>query len=512
MDLQNRLRRNIIKEFGGIGPLSRIGASSRAPSGEGATSVPPPTLRGSSAEGPEGVRPIPPAGPSGPTLSPGGGPARAAASPGDAYYEIKTRIHVRLIDLMDLSKIESMPEQVLRSEIGAIVEQLMREEFVSAPLNSAERRAVIEEIKDEVLGLGPLEPFLKDPTVNDVLVNGFAHVYVERAGKLEATSARFRDDVHLRKIIDRIVSRVGRRIDESSPMVDARLADGSRVNAIIPPLAIDGPSLSIRKFSKTPLEIQDLIDKKAMIPSLAEVLGSIVKARLNVLISGGTGSGKTTLLNVLSRFVPGEERIVTIEDAAELQLKQEHVVRLETRPANIEGRGEITQRDLVKNCLRMRPDRIIVGEVRGAEALDMLQAMNTGHDGSLATIHANTPRDALMRLETMVSMAGLNLETLSLRRYVSSAIDVIVQVARLADGSRKVISFQEISGMEGDMVTMQEIFSFEQTGFDRSVGKNGKVHGRFRPLGVRPKFADRLEAMGLPLERTLFDPANAVEM
>jgi Flp pilus assembly CpaF family ATPase len=440
MDLQNRLRRNIIKEFGGIGPLSRIGASSRAPSGEGATSVPPPTLRGSSAEGPEGVRPIPPAGPSGPTLSPGGGPARAAASPGDAYYEIKTRIHVRLIDLMDLSKIESMPEQVLRSEIGAIVEQLMREEFVSAPLNSAERR------------------------------------------------------------------------DESSPMVDARLADGSRVNAIIPPLAIDGPSLSIRKFSKTPLEIQDLIDKKAMIPSLAEVLGSIVKARLNVLISGGTGSGKTTLLNVLSRFVPGEERIVTIEDAAELQLKQEHVVRLETRPANIEGRGEITQRDLVKNCLRMRPDRIIVGEVRGAEALDMLQAMNTGHDGSLATIHANTPRDALMRLETMVSMAGLNLETLSLRRYVSSAIDVIVQVARLADGSRKVISFQEISGMEGDMVTMQEIFSFEQTGFDRSVGKNGKVHGRFRPLGVRPKFADRLEAMGLPLERTLFDPANAVEM
>ena len=440
----------------------------------------------------------------------GGAPARPAPAAArteaqetaraDQYHEIKNRIHDRLIDVLDLPLLDTLSPGEMRVEIARVVERILWDEFAQAPLNAQERKTLLLEIQDEVLGLGPLEPFIKDPTVNDILVNGFRNIYVERQGILERTPARFKDDDHLRKIIDRIVSRVGRRVDESSPMVDARLADGSRVNAIIPPLAIDGPSLSIRKFSKDPLELDDLIRFGALPPEIGEVLQGIVRCSLNVLISGGTGSGKTTMLNVLSRFIPEEERIVTIEDAAELQLKQAHVVRLETRPMNIEGRGEVTQRELVKNCLRMRPDRIIIGEVRGAEALDMLQAMNTGHDGSLATIHANTPRDSLMRLETMVSMAGLNISDVSLKRFISSAIDVIIQVTRLMDGSRKVISFQEITGMEGEMITMQEIFAYEQSGVD----SGGKVQGRFVSRGIRPKFSERLAAHGVTLDQHLF--------
>ena len=419
----------------------------------------------------------------------------------DHYFDIKTRIHDRLIDMIDLSLLDSLSEADLRTEIAKVAEGLLWDEFQNAPLNLAERKRMLAEVQDEVIGLGPLEPYVKDPSVNDILVNGYNQIYVERSGKLELTPARFKDDDHLRKIIDRIVSLVGRRIDESQPLCDARLLDGSRVNAVIPPLAIDGPSLSIRKFSKDPLEIADLVGFNSLTPAMAELMDGIVKAKLNVLISGGTGSGKTTLLNCLSRNIPEDERIVTIEDAAELQLKQNHVVRLETRPANIEGTGEIGQRELVKNCLRMRPDRIIVGEVRASEALDMLQAMNTGHDGSLTTVHANSPRDALMRLETMVSMAGLNLSPLSMKRYISSAIDVIVQATRLVDGTRKVISIQEVSGMEGEMITMQEIFAFEQT----NVSSEGKVEGYFTARGIRPKFAVKLERMGRPLSPDMFD-------
>ncbi|WP_029894581.1 CpaF family protein [Desulfohalovibrio reitneri] len=422
----------------------------------------------------------------------------------ERFFDLKTKIHDRLIDLLDLSILDDLPTDEVRGEIARAVERILREDFGRAPLSAQERLNLISEVQDEVLGLGPLEPFLKDETVNDILVNTYRQIFVERGGRLELAQARFKDDGHLRKIIDRIVSQVGRRVDESSPMVDARLLDGSRVNAIIPPLALDGPSLSIRKFSKDPLELDDLISFKAIPPQMGEVLKAIVRSRLNVVISGGTGSGKTTLLNVLSRFIPREERIVTIEDAAELQLKQVHVVRLETRPANIEGRGEVTQRDLVKNCLRMRPDRIIVGEVRSSEALDMLQAMNTGHDGSLTTVHANSPRDALMRLETMVSMAGMNLPTLAMRRFISSAVDVIIQATRLADGTRKVISFQEVTGMEGEMITMQEIFSFEQTGVDAE----GKVQGHFRTVGVRPMFADKLASMGAKLPENIFNPGK----
>lgn len=424
---------------------------------------------------------------------------------GDHYYEIRARLQDRLLEMMDLAAAESLPPDRLAAEISRLVEKLLREEFRQAPLNAQEQRQLVEDIRDEVMGLGPLEPLLRDPTVNDILVNNYRMVYVERRGKLIRVNTRFLDDDHLRKIIDRIVARIGRRVDEASPMVDARLADGSRVNAIIPPLALDGPSLSIRRFSKDPLELEDLIRFGALTPEMGEVLRGIVKARLNIIVSGGTGSGKTTMLNCLSRFVPHDERIVTIEDAAELQLKQDHVVRLETRPANIEGHGQVTARDLVKNCLRMRPDRIIVGEVRSGEVLDMLQAMNTGHDGSLTTIHANTPRDCLMRLETMVAMAGLNIGTLSLKRYIASAVDVIIQVSRLADGSRKMTSLSEITGMEGDAITMQDIFTFEQTGVD----ENGKVQGRFRSGGIRPRFAPRLAAMGIELGGALFDPGLA---
>lgn len=428
--------------------------------------------------------------------------------PTKEYYELKTKIHDRLLDIIDLTLIDSLDKRILRQEIGKLVERILYEEKNGVPLNLNERERLVTEIQDEVLGLGPLEPLMQDPSVSDILVNTYKQVYVERFGKLETTEARFKDDNHLRKIIDKIVSAVGRRIDESCPMVDARLSDGSRVNAIIPPLALDGPILSIRRFAVDPLELKDLIDLKTLTPEIGELLKGIVKARLNVLISGGTGTGKTTTLNVLSRFIPASERIITIEDSAELQLKQEHVVRLETRPPNIEGKGEITQRDLVRNSLRMRPDRIIVGEVRGAEVIDMLQAMNTGHDGSLTTIHANSPRDALMRLETLVAISGLNIPNEAIRRYVSSALNIIIHIARLIDGSRKIISFQEITGMEGNIITMQEIFLFEQTGID----KTGFVKGKFRASGIRPRFIERFQVFNIPVPYDLFEPLNVLEL
>lgn len=417
------------------------------------------------------------------------------------YYDIKSQLHDALVEAFDLNVLETMSQSLLTEHLSRHIEIILSEKFANVPLNAVERKLLIKEVQDEILGLGPLEPFLKDPQVNDILVNSFSQVFIERNGLLELTSSRFKDEDHLRKIIDRIVSRVGRRIDESTPMVDARLMDGSRVNAIIPPLALDGSALSIRKFSADPLELQDLINFGSLPEEgIADLLKGLVKARLNILISGGTGSGKTTLLNVLSRFIPEQERILTIEDAAELQLKQIHLVRLETRPANIEGSGEVTQRDLVKNALRMRPDRIILGEVRGGEALDMLQAMNTGHDGSLTTIHANTPRDALMRLETMVSMSGVAIDPISTRRFISSAIDVVIQITRLSDGTRKVISLQEVTGMEQDIITMQEVFQYEQEGVDKS----GKIIGDFKMMGIRPKFLEKLDANGVEIDPAIF--------
>ncbi|MFO0752426.1 MAG: CpaF family protein [Thermodesulfovibrionales bacterium] len=424
------------------------------------------------------------------------------------YQELKIRVQDRLLDLIDLTLLDSLERSQLKTEIGKLVERILSEEKNVIPLNARERESIFEEIVDEVLGYGPLEPFLRDSTVSDILVNTYRRIYVERRGKLEPTDARFKDDTHLRRIIEKIVSAVGRRIDESSPMVDARLPDGSRVNAIIPPLALDGPVVSIRRFAVDPLELDDLISLKTLHPELGELLRGIVRARLNVLISGGTGSGKTTFLNVLSRFIPPDERIVTIEDSAELQLKQEHVVRLETRPPNVEGRGEVTQRDLVRNSLRMRPDRIIVGEVRSAEALDMLQAMNTGHDGSISTIHANSPRDALMRLETIVSMSGVNIPNEAVRKYISAAVNVIIHLARLVDGSRKMISLQEITGMEGNIITLQEIFSFEQAG----VGPDGRVAGRFRSRGIMPRFAEKFKALSIPVPHSLFDTSTVMEV
>ncbi|HBG47006.1 MAG TPA: pilus assembly protein CpaF [Deltaproteobacteria bacterium] len=419
------------------------------------------------------------------------------------YYELKTRIHDRLLDLIDLSLLDSLDREFVRHEIRKLVARILQEER-SLPLNYDEKERLYMEIQDEVLGLGPLEPFLQDPTVSDILVNTYKSIYVEKYGKMEKTEARFKDDAHLRKIIDKIVFAVGRRIDESCPMVDARLPDGSRVNAIIPPVSIDGPSLSVRRFAVEPLELDDLIGLRTLTPEIGELFKGIVRARLNILISGGTGSGKTTLLNVLSRFIPANERVITIEDSAELQLKQEHVVRLEMRPQNIEGKGEITPRDLVRNSLRMRPDRIIIGEVRGGEVLDMLQAMNTGHDGSLTTIHANSPRDALLRLETLVAMNGLNITIEAIRRYISSALNIIIQVSRHVDGSRKVVSFQEITGMEGDVITTQEIFTFEQTGIDEA----GKVKGQFRANGIMPKFFEQFKAMNIDVPYEIFDPRN----
>ncbi len=419
---------------------------------------------------------------------------------------LKERLHRQVIDTLDLAVVAKLDNNLLKVELTKLVQEMLEKE--SVPLSMKERESLIADIEHEVMGLGPLEPLVQDQTVNDILVNRADQIYVERAGKLELTDVKFRDEAHLRKIIEKIVSAVGRRIDESSPMVDARLLDGSRVNAIIPPLALNGSSISIRKFSKDKLQISDLVDKRSLTPEIAELLRGIVEARLNVLISGGTGCGKTTILNILSGFIPSDERIVTIEDSAELQLRQEHVVRLETRPPNVEGRGEVSQRELVKNCLRMRPDRIVMGEVRSGECLDMLQAMNTGHDGSLTTIHANTPRDCLTRVETLVAMAGLNLATKALRHYVSSAIDVILQMTRLSDGSRKMTSLSEIVGMEGETITLQEIFLFQQTGLD----EERKVHGQFRATGVRPKFVERFKALGISCDPSIFDPEKIYEV
>jgi len=417
-----------------------------------------------------------------------------------AYHEFKERIHRRLVEKLDLAKLDTIPQETLRTLVREVIESLLSaDEEVSFELN---REGLTEEILNETFGLGPLEPLLHDPTISDILVNTCSQVYVERFGKLETTNTRFKDDVHLLNIIERIVSKVGRRVDESSPMVDARLPDGSRVNAIIPPLAIDGPILSIRKFGLQRLAMDDLLRLRSLTPAIAELLAAAVRARLNILVSGGTGSGKTTLLNILSGFIPSGERIITVEDAAELQLQQRHTVRLETRAANIEGRGAIVQRDLVRNALRMRPDRIIVGEVRGAEALDMLQAMNTGHDGSLTTLHANSPRDALRRLETMVLMASANLGDRAMREQISSAIHIIVQISRLSDGSRKVVKVVEIVGMEGETISLQDIFLFEKLG----IREDGQVVGTFRTTGIRPKFIEQIETAGIRMPDEMFEP------
>ncbi|HEX3354974.1 MAG TPA: CpaF family protein [Terriglobales bacterium] len=415
------------------------------------------------------------------------------------YQQVKADLHRKILDRLDLEKLGRTPSAAAREEVLLLIRNTVNSEAV--PLSFAERERLAREILDEIFGLGPLEPLLKDPTVSDILVNRYNKVYVERSGKLEPTGLSFKDDAHLMQIIDRIVSRIGRRVDESSPMVDARLADGSRVNAIIPPLAIDGPCLSIRRFGRDPVTARNMLENKTLTEPMLELLSAMVKGRLNFLISGGTGAGKTTLLNVLSGYIPNSDRIVTIEDAAELQMKQEHVVRLETRPPNIEGKGAVRMRQLVINSLRMRPDRIIVGEVRGEEAFDMLQAMNTGHEGSLTTVHANTQRDALARIENMCSMANLNIPERAMRTQIAAAIHAVVQIARLSDGTRKVMTISEVTGMEGEVICMQDIFVFERIGID----ENGKVKGAFRATGVRPKFADRLATAGCRLRPALFD-------
>ncbi|GAD61625.1 CpaF family protein [Aquipseudomonas alcaligenes] len=414
--------------------------------------------------------------------------------------EWREKIYQQLLKVMDLSLLDSLEPAEAARQIRELCQRLLDEH--SAPVSTPSRQLIIKQIGDEVLGLGPLEPLLADPSVSDILVNGHASVYVERFGKLQRTDVRFRDDQHLLNIIDRIVSNLGRRIDESSPLVDARLKDGSRVNAIIPPLAIDGPSMSIRRFAVDLLNTDSLVQMGTLTPAMALMIKAIVRGRLNVLVSGGTGTGKTTMLNVLSSFIPDNERIVTIEDSAELQLQQPHVVRLETRPPNIEGRGEVNQRELVRNSLRMRPDRIVIGEVRGAEALDMLTAMNTGHDGSLTTIHANTPRDALGRIENMVSMTGATFPIKALRQQIASAIDVVIQLERQEDGKRRLVSVQEINGMEGEMITMTEIFTFER----RGIGEQGEVLGDYRPSGMVPTFRETLAKRGIELPLSLFRP------
>ena len=416
-----------------------------------------------------------------------------------AYQELKGRLHYKVIDKIDLSVLSQTSNKIMERKLESAILTVLNEEQ-DLDMNKIEREQLVLEIKNELLGLGPLEPLLADHTITEIMCNNYNELYVERKGRIMKAPVRFRDDRHLLKIIDKIAAAVGRRIDESAPMVDARLKDGSRVNAIIPPLSIDGPALTIRKFSKDPMQVNDLIRFGSISSPATKVMEAVVKMRLNVIISGGTGSGKTTLLNVFSSFIPSHERIITVEDSAELQLQQEHVIRLETRPPNIEGHGHVTIRDLVRNCLRMRPDRIVVGEVRGGEALDMIQAMNTGHDGSLTTIHANSPRDCLYRLETLVSMGGLDITEMAIRRQIASAIELIVQVARLSDGSRKVVSITEVSGMEGDVVTLQEIFKFEQTG----VNENGKVLGQFKSTGIRPRFSTKLKAFGIELKGDLF--------
>lgn len=409
------------------------------------------------------------------------------------FQEMKASLHRAIIARLDLAKLSMLPADRVHAEVSRLAESLLLAENV--PLSTVERDRLVNEVHHELFGLGPLEPLLSDPTISDILVNTYANIYIERRGKLEKTGITFKDDEHLRRVIERIVSSVGRRIDEAQPMVDARLLDGSRVNAIIPPLAIDGPVLSIRRFGADPLKMTALIENGALTKEVAILFEMCVRARLNIIISGGTGAGKTTLLNALSAYIPADERIVTIEDSAELQMQQPHVVRLETRPMNIEGKGEVAQRDLVRNALRMRPDRIVIGEVRGGEAIDMLQAMNTGHDGSLTTIHANSPRDALARLETMIQMTGMRLSDRAMRQQIASAINMVIQVARLTDGTRRIVSISEITGMEGETVTMQEIFQFERTGTDAS----GKVVGRFRTTGIRPRFAERLKQYGMQL-------------
>jgi pilus assembly protein CpaF len=434
--------------------------------------------------------------------------ARSSDTPAQAsqaYQQMKARLHQLLLARLDLEALESLSAERLREELAVLVERLLLEENVI--VNANERRNLVRDIQHEMLGLGPLEALLADPTISDILVNGSQQVYVERRGQLSLTDITFADDAHLMKIIDKIVSRVGRRVDESTPMADARLPDGSRVNVIVPPLALDGPVMSIRRFSVVPLTMQDLVTYKTLTIEMAQVLQALANAEMNLLISGGTGSGKTTLLNIMSGFIDPGERIVTIEDAAELQLRQPHIVRLETRPPNIEGKGEITQRSLVRNALRMRPDRIILGETRGAEALDMLQAMNTGHEGSMTTVHANTARDALARLENMLAMGGMNLPPKVARGQIASAINVVIQTNRLTDGRRKLISISEITGLEGDMISMQDIFTFKQTGVDA----DGAVRGYFQASGVRPRFMERLKERGITLPESLYDPSRRME-
>ncbi len=422
------------------------------------------------------------------------------------YQEIKGKVHQDLLNRLNLERLTRVRREDAEPEIRALILGMLEKESQATPLSLFEREALIADVLNEVYGLGPLEVFLRDPTISDILVNRYNRIYVEREGRIEESETVFRDDKHLMQIIERIVSSVGRRIDESSPMVDARLADGSRVNAIIPPLALDGPALSIRRFRTDRLGAQDLVERSSMTQPMLDFLKAAVGARLNIIVSGGTGAGKTTLLNILSSFISDRERVITIEDAAELMLRQRHVVRLETRPANIEGKGAVRQRELVINALRMRPDRIVVGEVRGEEALDMLQAMNTGHDGSLTTIHANSPRDALYRLDTMVAMANLNVPDKAIRQQVASAVNVIVQVSRMSDGTRRLTSVAEITGMEGEVITMQEIFVFERTG----ITAEGRVTGRFRATGIRPKVSEKLAAAGFQLPPTMFEHVKLV--
>jgi len=426
------------------------------------------------------------------------GPPRRTSAGSHPYQELKSTIHRRLIDRLDLSTVADLTPEQLSGIIKTVVENMIAQEGI--PLSRPERDRLVVEIQNETMGLGPLEPLLSDTEISDIMVNGPNGVFVERHGKIVKTDVSFKDNEHLMAVIERIVSKVGRRVDEASPMVDARLADGSRVNVIIPPLAIDGPALSIRRFGVKPLKMENLLANGSLTAEMAAAFEAMVKARMNILVSGGTGAGKTTFLNVLSSSIPDDERIITVEDAAELILQQEHTVRLETRPPNIEGKGAITQRDLVRNALRMRPDRIIVGEVRGGEALDMLQAMNTGHDGSISTIHANAPRDALSRIETMVLMAGFDLPSKAIREQIASALNVILQLSRMSDGTRKVVTVSEVTGMEGDVVVMQDIFVFEKRGVDR----DGKVLGEYRATGVRPKFLDAVHAAGIHLGANVF--------
>jgi pilus assembly protein CpaF len=424
---------------------------------------------------------------------------RGTVAGGTGLQEIRVRVHRRLLETLDLNEARRMPVEQLHAECSRRVDELLNEQ--GTPLSAPEKRQLLRDVMDEIFGLGPLEEFLRDPSISDILVNGPHKVYIERYGRIEETDAQFRDDSHLMHVIQRIAARVGRRIDEGSPMLDARLQDGSRVNAIIPPLALDGPALSIRRFGATPIEIDTLLQLHSMTPEIAQFMQACVNSRLNILISGGTGSGKTTLLNVLSKWIPATERVVTIEDAAELKLQREHVVRLETRPPNIESRGEVTQRDLLRNCLRMRPDRIIIGEVRGAESLDMLQAMNTGHEGSMTTVHANSPRDALGRIENMVSMAGLSFPVKTIRQQMTSALNVLIHLDRLTGGKRRIVYVAEVTGMEGDVVCLQDLFVFKQSG----ITADGHAKGQFEACGVRPRVLDRLIAEGSDLPQSLFE-------